>query len=541
LLAPHVFPFDHPHALPAPALRALLGGKGAGLAEMTRGLGLRVPPGFTIATTGFHRYRRHGLDALRPELTAALARLESSLGLALGDPSRPLVVSVRSGAAASMPGMLDTLLNLGLNDETCEGLARATSPEFASACYARLIRMFGEIVMGVPRSIFGGDERASAAERVRRFRAAYQTATGEAFPQDPRQQLERAVEAVFRSWDGPRAVAYRAREGIDADLGTAVNVQAMVFGNREGISGTGVGFTRDPATGERIAYGDYLPGAQGEDVVSGTHATLPLSALREIDPGIHAELLATFDRLERHYRDACDVEFTVECGVLWILQARPAKRSAAAAVRIAVDMADDRDFPLTREEALLRVDPEQLRQALSSSRVSGSGAAIARGLPASPGVATGRAFFSADDAIAAADRGEPVILVRRETSPDDVHGMAVAEGIATATGGLASHAAVVARGWGKPAVVGISSLSVERDGAFLAGVAIEPGRVLTIDGGSGELFLDGNERAEDGPRPEVATLLAWAAQVLGPESRQLEPVVQLERARATLGATAREH
>src|SRR3954469_17386177 len=475
---PFVFAFDQKHRKPPMQMKDLLGGKGANLAEMTSVLGLPVPPGFTISTDACRAYMNGGWpSSLDGEVAKQLAALEKKIGRRLGDPVDPLLVSVRSGAKFSMPGMMDTVLNLGLNDESVLGLAKQTSDErFAYDSYRRFIAMYGRIVLGIEAEQFdvpfeAAKERSNSAsdadipagalaELCDEYKTVVERFTGAPFPQTPAEQLRGAIEAVFRSWNGARAKAYRFRERIPDDLGTAVNVQTMVFGNRDDDSGTGVGFTRDPATGAQGAYGDFLINAQGEDVVAGIRNTLPLSALKDRFPKIYKELLAIFDRLERHYRDMCDTEFTIEQGKLWMLQTRVGKRTGAAALKMAVDMTKDRKIKLSRQEALQRVTAEHLDQVLHPQFANKAAQVIAKGLAASPGAAVGRAYFSADDAADAADRGEKVILVRTETSPEDVHGMMVAEGILTSRGGLVSHAAVVARGWGKPAVVGAESLRI---------------------------------------------------------------------------------
>src|SRR5579875_1642347 len=463
---PYVYDFDHPHPQPPMALRDLLGGKGANLAEMTSVLGLPVPPGFTISTDACRAYMASGWpEGLSAEIAAARQRLEASMGKVIGDPDDPLLVSVRSGARSSMPGMMDTVLNLGLNDRSVIGLARQTGDErFAYDSYRRFVSMYGRIVLDIPAEAFDtlfeaakelagttSDARVPT-ELLKYLVNSYQQLvvrhTGKPFPQDPDEQLRGAIEAVFRSWNGPRAVAYRERERIPHDLGTAVNVQAMVFGNRDDKSGTGVGFTRDPATGAPGAYGDFLVNAQGEDVVA---------------------------RLERHYRDMCDTEFTIEQGKLWMLQTRVGKRTGRAALRMAVEMTREPEIALTKSEAV--------------SRITEDHPVITRGLGASPGAAVGRVYFTADDAKAAAERGEPVILVRNETSPEDVHGMLAAEGILTARGGLVSHAAVVARGWGKPAVVGAEALRLSDHAFFVGDITVAEGDWLSIDGGDGSVVL----------------------------------------------------
>src|SRR5579884_3322267 len=466
---PFVYDFDHAHRRPPMELKDLLGGKGANLAEMTSVLRLPVPYGFTISTDACRAYMTGGWpQSLTGEVTKARTRLERKMGKRLGDPVDPLLVSVRSGAKFSMPGMMDTVLNLGLNDESVEGLAKQTDDErFAYDSYRRFVSMYGRIVLGVPADEF--DTLLEAAKElagtgsdaevppellrylVRSYKQIVERRTGRPFPQEPEAQLRGAIEAVFSSWNSPRAIAYRNREHIAHDLGTAVNVQAMVFGNRDDNSGTGVGFTRDPATGAQGAYGDFLVNAQGEDVVAGIRNTEPLSAIKGRFPKIYKQLMAIFERLEHHYRDMCDTEFTIEQGKLWMLQTRVGKRTGVAALRMAVDMTKDRHIRLSKPEAVQRVTAEHLDQVLHPQFASSAVKVIAKGLGASPGAAVGRAYFSADAAADAAGRGEQVILVRQETSPEDVHGMIVSEGILTSRGGLVSHAAVVARGWGKPA------------------------------------------------------------------------------------------
>ncbi|HEX3946642.1 MAG TPA: pyruvate, phosphate dikinase, partial [Acidimicrobiales bacterium] len=471
-----VFDFDHKHRKPPMEMKDLLGGKGANLAEMTSVLGLPVPPGFTISTDACRAYMEGGWpDGLTEEVARARARLEKAMGKVVGDPSDPLLVSVRSGAKFSMPGMMDTVLNLGLNDQSVEGLAKQTGDErFAYDSYRRFVAMYARIVLEIPGEEFDslfdaakelagtGSDHKVPTELLRYLVDSYQQIverhTGNPFPQDPAAQLRGAVEAVFRSWNGPRAIAYRNRERISHNLGTAVNVQAMVFGNRDDQSGTGVGFTRDPATGHKGEYGDFLINAQGEDVVAGIRNTEPLSALKTAFPKVHRELLAIFGRLERHYRDMCDTEFTIEQGKLWMLQTRVGKRTGRAALKMAVEMTTEPKIKLSRSEAIERVTEDHLASVLHPQFAGSGHKVLTKGLAASPGAAVGRAYFTADDAADAAEKGEPVILVRSETSPEDVHGMLAAEGILTARGGLVSHAAVVARGWGKPAVVGAEAL-----------------------------------------------------------------------------------
>jgi pyruvate,orthophosphate dikinase len=490
-------------------MKDLLGGKGANLAEMTN-MGLPVPPGFTITTEACIAYLREGdfPPGLMEEVEEHLARLEATMGRRLGDPEDPLLVSVRSGAKFSMPGMMDTVLNLGLNDASVEGLARVSGGDlrFARDAYRRFIQMFGKIVMGVPGEAFEEAlERAKEAKfpgaqdtdldaedlagLIEVFRGIYREHVGEDFPQDPRVQLRLAIEAVFKSWNGKRARDYRRQNRIPDDLGTAVNVVAMVFGNRGEDSGTGVAFTRDPATGEKVPYGDYLPNAQGEDVVAGIRNTLPLAELERLDPVSYRQLLEVMDTLERHYRDMCDIEFTIEKGKLWILQTRVGKRTALAEWVMAYDMLEE--GLIDEDTALLRVDANRLEE-LFKRRVRAEGREpIAIGLNASPGAATGKVVFSADDAEAWASRGERVILVRRETTPDDYHGMIVSQGILTSAGGTNSHAAVVARGEGIPAVCGADQIKLDlASRSFTAnGTTVREGEVITIDGFTGNVYV----------------------------------------------------
>jgi len=524
----YVFAFDHKHKKPPMSLKDLLGGKGANLAEMTSVLDLPVPPGFTISTDACRDYMRSGWpEGLSDEVAKQVKKLEKAMGKGLGDAADPLLVSVRSGAKFSMPGMMDTVLNLGLNDESVEGLAKQTSDErFAYDSYRRFIQMYGRIVLGVEGEVFdrlletakewdgvSADSQVSP-DTLRRLVLRYQDVVsrhiGLPFPQDPSEQLRGAVEAVFRSWNGPRAIAYRVRERIAHELGTAVNVQAMVFGNRDDNSGTGVGFTRDPATGAKGSYGDFLVNAQGEDVVAGIRNTEPLSSLAGHFPKVDKELHAVFERLEHHYRDMCDTEFTIEQGKLWMLQTRVGKRTGAAALKMAVDMTKERKIKLSKAEALQRVTAEHLDQVLHPQLTTENATVIAQGLGASPGGAVGRAYFTADEAAEAADRGERVILVRSETSPEDVHGMIVAQGILTARGGLVSHAAVVARGWGKPAVVGAESVRIKGKSFTAGGVTINQGDTLSIDGSSGQVVAGELELTVAQPPPEFTQVLQWA-------------------------------
>ncbi|HEX5828363.1 MAG TPA: pyruvate, phosphate dikinase [Candidatus Limnocylindrales bacterium] len=475
-----VFAYDHRHELDAEGVTRLLGGKAANLAVMAVELGLPVPPAFTISTEACREYLAGGWPTgLDEEVRAAMGELESVVGRRFGGRTDPLLVSVRSGAPRSMPGMMDTILNLGLTDETEEGLAAASGDAaFAADCHAR-------------------------------FRATYADVVGEPAPDEPWAQLRGAIEAVFRSWNSDRAVAYRRREGIPDDLGTGVTVQAMVFGNRGADSGTGVLFTRNPATGEHAPYGDVLFDAQGEDVVAGTHRTATLGDLHARMPTVAAELRRYADVLERHFRDCCDIEFTIERGRLWMLQTRVGKRTPQAALRMAVEMAEDPAFPLTREEAVRRVAPLLAHPPTVETDRGVAGPPLAVGLGASPGIAAGEIALTADAAVEAAAHGADVILVRPETSPDDVHGMGASRGILTATGGFASHAAVVARGWGIPAVVGAAAVAFVEEGVRIGGRVLAPGEVITIDGATGEVF-EGASAGVRRPVPEVAVLLGWA-------------------------------
>jgi len=493
-------------------LKDLLGGKGANLAEMTN-LGLPVPPGFTITVEACKAYLQSGREPaeLADEVSAHLDSLESQMGKRLGQPDDPLLVSVRSGAKFSMPGMMETVLNIGLNDQSVRGLAaQAGNERFAFDSYRRLIQMFGKTVLGIPGDAFeealaaakqakSGDELASdldldAADMrrlVETFKDVVVKHAGREFPQEPREQMDLAVRAVFDSWNTPRAVLYRRQERIPGDLGTAVNIVAMVFGNLGMDSGTGVAFTRDPASGAQGVYGDYLQNAQGEDVVSGIRNTVPLTDLEQIDKRSYDELMRIMHILEEHYRDLCDIEFTIERGKLWMLQTRIGKRTAGAAFRIATQLVDQGLIDM--DEALQRVTGAQLAQ-LMFPRVddSASPTKIAHGMNASPGAAVGKVVFDSDTAVEWSNRGEKVILVRRETNPDDLHGMVAAQGILTSRGGKTSHAAVVARGMGKTCVCGAESIDVsnnDRRFTTRSGVEVYEGNVISIDGTSGDVFL----------------------------------------------------
>ncbi|MGW2641816.1 pyruvate, phosphate dikinase [Streptomyces sp. NPDC001348] len=487
----------------------LLGGKGAGLAEMTR-LGLPVPPGFTVTTEACKVYLATGKEPseLAIEEARALAGLERTMGRTLGAPDDPLLVSVRSGARFSMPGMMETILDIGLNDQSVAGLAKASGQErFAWDSYRRLVQMFGHTVMGVDGDLF---EQAIAAHKAQRgtgddhdldagelallteeFKAIIRRETGADFPQEPVEQLQRAIRAVFDSWNGERARVYRHREHIPDDLGTAVNVQAMVFGNLGPDSGTGVAFTRDPATGARGMYGDYLPDAQGEDVVSGVRDAIPLTELKTLDPRSYVELGDHLRTLENHYRDLCDVEFTVERGRLWILQTRVGKRTAEAAFRIAHDLREEKT--ITADEALARVDGAELtRLMFPRFDTTPADVPLAHGVPASPGAAVGVAVFDSAEAQRRAAAGEKTILVRRETTPDDLPGMIAAQAVLTSRGGKTSHAAVVARGMGKVCVCGAESLTVDPVARRLTtdtGVVVREGDTVSVDGTAGTVHL----------------------------------------------------
>jgi len=512
------------------SMRDILGGKGAGLAEMTNAT-IPVPPGFTIATTVCLDFMKEGGKV--PERVAKaqkdyLERLEKLMGKRLGDPQDPLLVSVRSGAKFSMPGMMDTVLNLGLTDKSVEGLNRKTgNPRFGWDCYRRFISMFGNVVLEIPKRRFEdeldrrkhetgarNDAELSAdalKDLAGRFKALVREASGNDFPQDPLQQLDMARDAVFRSWNNPRAVFYRKQNKIPDDLGTAVNVQAMVFGNMGDDSATGVGFTRNPATGAKEFYGEYLTNAQGEDVVAGIRTPKPIEELEKEMPAVYRELREITGRLEQHYRDVQDFEFTVEHLKLYLLQTRTGKRTGGAAVRIAVDMVHE--GLIDKKTAVLRVPARDLDQLLHP-RVDPKQkpAVLAKGLPASPGAAVGRAVFLADDALEWASRKEPVILVRAETNPDDIHGMDAAQGILTATGGMTSHAAVVARGMGKPCVAGCSALAVDetRKQAKVGSTVIKEGEWLSLDGATGEVMLGQANLVEPTVGGEFAEFMSWA-------------------------------
>jgi pyruvate, orthophosphate dikinase len=510
--------------------RDLLGGKGIGLAEMTQ-LGVPVPSGFTITTDACRAYRGSGKqypEGLQEEIDDHLARLEERTGKRFGDPDDPLLVAVRSGAAVSMPGMMDTILNLGLNATAAEGLAARTgNARFAYDSYRRLIQMFGEVVDGVDGQRFEGalaelkrtravsEDVELEADDLRgllgQFAGIYKEETGSGFPQDAREQLRRAVAAVFDSWDSPRAQVYRHTYDIPDDLGTAVNVVQMVFGNKGARSGTGVCFTRDPATGEARLFGEFLPDAQGEDVVAGIRTPQPIEQMRETLPEAYAQLVETLARLEAHYREMQDIEFTVEDGALFLLQTRAGKRTAAAALRIAVEMVDE--GLISREEAVARIDPGQLDQLLHPMIDPKAEIEVAaKGLNASPGAASGAIVLDADTAEARGRSGEDVILVRWETTPDDIHGLIQARGVLTAHGGMTSHAAVVARGMGKPCVAGCEALSIDtRTGEVKLGEhTLRAGDTITIDGGTGRVIVGEVPLVPPAIDENFETVLGWA-------------------------------
>jgi pyruvate,orthophosphate dikinase len=525
-LARYVYDFDEP----SDGGRELLGGKGIGLAEMTQ-LGVPVPAGFTITTDACRASMAAGGElpaGLEDEIDVHLTALEKKTGKRFGDPDDPLLVSVRSGAAVSMPGMMDTILNLGLNDHAVLGLGERTgNPRFANDSYRRLIQMFGAVVDNVPSHLFEDaltllkNEQGAAqdvdldaeelASLVDTYKVVYKRETGDVFPQDAREQLTRAVRAVFESWENPRAQVYRRAHHIPDDLGTAVNVVQMVFGNKGPRSGTGVAFTRDPSTGEAGLYGEFLADAQGEDVVAGIRTPEPLARMQKVLPDAFEQLTETMRRLEEHYRDVQDIEFTVEDERLYLLQTRSAKRTAAAALKSAVDMVDE--GLITREDAVARIDPGQLDQLLHPMLdPDATYEVVAQGLNASPGAASGAIVFDADSAAERASAGEDVILVRWETTPDDIHGMIAAKGILTAHGGMTSHAAVVARGMGKPCVSGCEALSVDADAkkASLHGHELAEGDVITIDGANGHVIIGPVDLVPPQINEDFETVLEWA-------------------------------
>ncbi|MBI4592877.1 MAG: pyruvate, phosphate dikinase [Candidatus Rokubacteria bacterium] len=538
-MAQYVYFFGSGKAEGSSRLRELLGGKGCELAEMTN-LGIPVPPGFTITTEAWREYDRNGRrppEALWPEVVDNLHKLEVTAGLKFGDPARPLLVSVRSGGRVSMPGMMETVLDLGLNDRTVEGLATWTGNErFAWDCYRRFITMFSGVALGIERRHFEQpldavkarlrvktDPEIPAAELkglVNAFKQIVVDRTGAQFPQGPEEQLRLAINAVFDSWFAKKAVDYRRIHGIPGDWGTAVSVMAMVFGNLGETSGTGVAFTRDPATGERKFYGEFLVNAQGEDVVAGIRTPEPITALERRLPQVNGELVRIKDRIEQHYRDMQDIEFTVQEGTLYLLQTRSGKRTARAAVRVAVEMV--REGLIDKETALLRVEPERLNELLhpvcdptDKARATDKGRLLAKGLPAGPRAAVGQVVFDPDHAVEWAKEGRQVILVRAETSPEDVAGMHASEGILTSRGGLTSHAAVVARGMGKACIVGAGDVFVDEERrAFQAGrTIVREGDVITLDGHTGEVLRDEVKLVPQRVSGELEVFLKWADEV----------------------------
>ncbi|HPZ44354.1 MAG TPA: pyruvate, phosphate dikinase [Bacillota bacterium] len=525
----YVYLFEEGNA----GMKNLLGGKGANLAEMTN-IGLPVPPGLIVTTEACKDFTAQDQQfpaGLEEQIQQGIARLEEKTGKRFGDEANPLLLSVRSGAPVSMPGMMDTVLNLGLNDRTTEALASATGDErFALDCYRRFINMFGDVVMGVEHHKFESilanhkekvqiklDNQLSAGdwrEIIAEYKKLVQKETGRLFPQEPMEQLFMAVRAVFNSWNNDRAIVYRKINKIPDDLGTAVNIQVMVFGNLGNDSGTGVAFTRNPSTGENKIYGEYLINAQGEDVVAGIRTPQPIDLLQQDMPEIYNQFAEVCGLLTRHYRDMQDIEFTVERGKLWILQTRSGKRTAQAAIKIAVDMVEE--GLITREEAVLRVEPGQLDQLLHRRINSGAKLnIIARGLPASPGAASGMVVFDADEAERLNAEGKKIILVRVETTPDDIHGIVGSQGVLTSRGGMTSHAAVVARGMGKPCVCGCESISIDYEkNVFSVGdLVVRKGDTISIDGSTGNVILGEVPMLDPELSPEFKQLLEWADQL----------------------------
>ena len=514
------------------SMRNLLGGKGANLAEMTK-IGLPVPQGFTVTTEACTRYyeddKTIGEDIVE-QIYAALAETEKICGKKFGDLENPFLVSVRSGARASMPGMMDTILNLGLNDVAVKGLANLTQNErFAYDSYRRFIQMFSDVVMEIPKSFFErvlDDIKESKGakydtdltaddmkEVVVRFKEIYKEKKGVEFPQDPKEQLMEAIKAVFRSWDNPRAIYYRRMNDIPSDWGTAVNVQSMVFGNMGNTSGTGVAFTRDPSTGEKKLYGEYLINAQGEDVVAGIRTPQKIETLQQVMPDVYEQFVNIAHTLENHYRDMQDMEYTIERGKLYMLQTRNGKRTAAAALKIAVDLVNE--GMITTDEAILKVEPKQLDSLLHpqfDAVALKKAKEIAMGLAASPGAACGMVYFTAEEATAAAKTGKKVVLVRLETSPEDIEGMAHAQGILTARGGMTSHAAVVARGMGTCCVAGCGALRVDEEAktATIGDVVFHEGDWMSIDGSTGKVYAEAIPTVDASVSGDFATLMSWA-------------------------------
>lgn len=515
------------------AMKSLLGGKGANLAEMTN-IGLPVPPGFIITTEAckeFYVSGRNFPEGMEAEVDAKITWLEETLGKKFGDPNGPLLVSVRSGAVISMPGMMDTVLNLGLNDETVIGLAAGSgNPRWAYDCYRRFIQMFSNVVLDIEHHIFEGvledrkhlrgvqyDNQLTAEdlqEVIKKYKAIVRRESGAEFPQNPREQLYKAIYAVFNSWENDRAIVYRKIHRIPDDLGTAVNVQTMVFGNMGDDCGTGVAFTRNPSTGEKLLYGEYLTNAQGEDVVAGIRTPQPIVKLQEEMPDVFQQFSQTCTLLEKHYKDMQDIEFTIERNKLWMLQTRNGKRTAQAAIKIAVDMVEE--GLINKETAIIRIDPNQLDQLLHR-RIDPSASlnVVAKGLPASPGSASGKVVFDADLAEKLNEQGQKVLLVGTETTPDDIHGMVAAQGILTSRGGMTSHAAVVARGMGKPCVCGCEAIRVDHENKQLTvgSLVIKEGDLLSIDGSQGQVILGEVPMIEPELSQEFLHLLNWADEI----------------------------
>ena len=514
-------------------MREILGGKGANLAEMTN-LGMPVPQGFTITTEACTRYYQDGKTIypdIQEQIMEYLDKLEKMTGKTLGDPDRPLLVSVRSGARASMPGMMDTILNLGMNDEICEAVARLTNnPRFARDSYRRFIQMFSDVVMELPKSTFEQfidqvkekrgvtqdnelDEN-DMLELINLFKDHYEKNLGEPFPQDPKKQLMEAVRAVFRSWDNPRANTYRRMNDIPYSWGTAVNVQSMVFGNMGETSGTGVAFTRSPSTGEKKLFGEFLMNAQGEDVVAGIRTPQPISTLADTMPDVYQQFVDISTRLEQHYKDMQDMEFTIENGKLYMLQTRNGKRTAQAALKVAVDLVDE--GICTKEEAVLKVEPQQLDALLHPTfkpEALKAATPIATGLPASPGAACGAVYFTAEEAVAAHKTGLKVVLVRQETSPEDIDGMVSAEGVMTARGGMTSHAAVVARGMGTCCVAGVTGVKISEEDktiTFANGTVLHEGDFISLDGSTGNVYVGKIETQEAELTGDFGRFMGWA-------------------------------
>jgi len=532
-MAKYVYLFSEGNA----SMRNLLGGKGANLAEMTS-LGLPVPRGFTVTTEACTRYYNDGkviAKEIEDEIYAALAKTEEIVGKKFGDPSNPFLVSVRSGARASMPGMMDTILNLGLNDVVVEGLAKLTNNErFAYDSYRRFIQMFSDVVMEVEKSKFEKilDEvkeengakfdtdltAENLKEVVRRYKELFKKEKGFDFPQDPKVQLMEAVKAVFRSWDNPRAIVYRRLNDIPSDWGTAVNVQEMVYGNMGNDSGTGVAFTRNPSTGEKKLYGEFLMNAQGEDVVAGIRTPQSIDHLKEVMPDVYDQFAKIAQILENHYRDMQDMEFTIERGKLFMLQTRNGKRTAAAALKIAVDLYNE--GMISKEEAIMKVDPKQLDALLHPTfepKALKAAKPIAKGLPASPGAATGRIYFDAEDAVEASKSGEKnIILVRLETSPEDIEGMHVSQGILTGRGGMTSHAAVVARGMGTCCVAGCGEIKINEEEKYFIdknGKKYVEGDWISLDGSTGNVYGEQLPTVQPEMTGNFATLMGWANEI----------------------------